>query len=329
MRHLSRHETRQLLRAIRAYRVAHPKAPPLAITCAGRRDGAGAQALGVLSTMLVARKMRLRYLHTPFSMMGHAPGSREDWAKAWEAFLNLGFGEEPVPPGADLVHVKEFLRDGIGVIRPDTVLAAPAYHWRKFQTPGALRRSGMSLRAKYRASRSPRPVVHRAPPGALTVAVHIRRGDVSYTHPIRKFFYTFDPPILKTIEGVRAVAARLGRETQVNVFSEGPPEMFSAYAAAGCRLHLGGDAFEAFHNLVSADILVQAKSSFSYIAGLISTGAVVHEPYSGQTGKLFYRSAPGWIVREESGAFDPDELRTALIGETWYRRTLQRILRWF
>ncbi len=122
---------------------------------------------------------------------------------------------------------------------------------------------------------------------------------------------------------------------RVNLFSEGPPEVFAAFAAADCRLYLDSDPFEAFHNLASADILVQAKSSFSYIAGMISTGAVLHERYIHKGGNTFYSPAPGWIVRDDAGAFDTDALRAALETRAaeerampWHRRPLDRLKRW-
>lgn len=251
---LTEDEMGQLLAAARAYRAARPNGPPLAITIAGRTDGAGAQALGVLSAMLWARGTGARYLHTPFSRMAHAIDSRQEWAKRWEAFLNLGRGETPVPPDASLIPAEDFLRDPELAAMPRAVVAAQSLHWKEFQTPNALHDLRPALRAKYRASRKSDLAVHRGPPGALTMAIHIRRGDITLDHPRRRHFYTQDDPILNTIEGVRAVLGALGRDVQINVYSEGPPDMFTAFAAAGCRLHLDGDAFEAFHNLVKADI---------------------------------------------------------------------------
>ena len=324
-------DMRRLLDAIGANRAAHPDAPPLSITVASRVDGAGAQALGIVSAMLWAKGVGARYLHTPFSRMDHAVGgTREDWARRWETFLNLGHSETPAPPDARLVSLEEFLRDPAAGTRPGAVVAARAFHWRKFQTAGALRTLRSPLRAKYRAARKSRIPLHRGPPGALTVAIHVRRGDITLEHPRRRQFYTHDEPILNAIRSVRAIAVALDRPVRINLYSEGPPEMFAAFAAAGCELHLDGDAFEAFHNLVRADILVQAKSSFSYIAGLISTGLVLHEPYVGSTGKTFYRPAPGWIVRDAAGAFDTQAVHALLAAQPeqrgigwWLSRPLQ------
>lgn len=99
--------------------------------------------------------------------------------------------------------------------------------------------------------------------------------------------------------------------------------MFEKFAAQGCHLHLDGDAIEAFHNLVSAAILVQAKRSFSYMAGLISTGVILREHYN------LYRAAPGWIQRGPLGGFDEALLRRALRpARPWYYRPFRPVRRW-
>lgn len=324
----ARNWRRELIAAVAAYQASRPGDPPLSITCRGRVDGGGAQALAVLSALLWAEATGCRYLHTPFASVGHAVGSRQAWAAKWEAFLNLGLGETPVPVDARIISVEEFLRDPAARAEPGIVLASEDFHYHSFQTPTALERLRPAFRAKYHAADKSSFTLHRGPSDALVVAVHVRRGDVTADHPQRKQFYTSDDVNLRTIELVRSVAAVRGRRVDVHIFSEGPAEMFSAFAAADCRLHLDGDALEAFHNLVSADILVQAKSSFSYMAGLLSTGVVLHHRY-------FYQRAPGWIMRDKAGAFQGKELLRALPPKSsqrrakpWYRRPFRRLRRW-
>lgn len=310
---LGERELRQVLAAMRAHQAAHPAASPISITCLGRHDGAGAQALGVISALLWAEATGGRYLHTPFAVMDHAVSATyEEWAARWERFMNLGHGERRVPRSARIIPARDLLNRPETLAKPGTVLAATYFHWREFQTPEALERLRPLLRRKYYSRSKSGVRIHRGASGGLMVAIHVRRGDITED---RRHFYTHNDLVMNTIEGVRAVARDLGRTLHLNLFSEGPAEMFAPFAAAGCTLHLDRDPFEAFHNLVSADILVQAKSSFSYLAGMISTGIVLHERYAtNAAGEAFYRHAPDWIVCDGTGAFDREALRQRLLS---------------
>ena len=49
--------------------------------------------------------------------------------------------------------------------------------------------------------------------------------------------------------------------------------------------------------LIEADILVMAKSFFSYVAAIISDGIKLYEPFDSPPLK-------GWLVRQPKGGFD-------------------------
>jgi hypothetical protein len=245
----------------------------LAVTVRGRSDGAGAQAASVLSGQVFARATGCRYLHSPFEVMSHAEGPPPAWAARWEAFLNLGHGETPVPEGAEVVNLADVVADPGAYAGRAVVIQG-----RRFPLAAGEREAARSLRPglrdRYFASSKAGVRLHRGPPGGITVALHVRRGDVTEAHHPRR--YVPDGTLVRTIEAVRAVAKPAGRPLRVNVYSEGPPEMFAAFAAVGCHLYLDTDPFEAFHNLVTADILVAAgPSAFSAVAAVLSRGIVL------------------------------------------------------
>jgi hypothetical protein len=157
------------------------------------------------------------------------------------------------------------------------------------------------LRAKYFASDKSAVRVHRRD-GALGVAVHLRRGDVAPGH------HRFLPDAvgLATIGALRATIESLGHAAIFNLFSEGEPDQFAPYAAAGCVLHLGPDPFEAFHNLVVADILVTADSQFSRAAAMLSDGIAINPTGTWGPGRK-------WLKRAPDGSFDTAAL-AALLG---------------
>jgi hypothetical protein len=61
----------------------------------------------------------------------------------------------------------------------------------------------------------------------------------------------------------------------------------------------GGDPLDALNSMIHADVLMMAKSSLSYVAGLLNKrGLVIHEPY-------WHAPVSGWIFNiwdDDAGA---------------------------
>ena len=95
---------------------------------------------------------------------------------------------------------------------------------------------------------------------------------------------------MSTIEGVRAVARDLGRTLHLNLFSEGPADMFAPpFAAANCTLHLDRGIRSKHSTTWSLPTSWCRPRTFSYLAGMISTGIVLHERYAtNAVGEPFY-----------------------------------------
>jgi len=66
----------------------------------------------------------------------------------------------------------------------------------------------------------------------------------------------------------------------------------------GCELCLNAPALTSLNALIYADILVLAKSSFSYVAGLLNDGIVVYEPF-------WHAPRPDWIGADKITALAP------------------------
>jgi hypothetical protein len=243
------------------------------ITCTGRTDGAGGQALSVISALAFADNHNCRYVHSPFRWIAHIEGDSAAWTRRWEEFFGFGHGEAPLPRDAEIVPIRRFVR----LVRrdpgyrsdPRTIVQSHGFGYREFSARD-ISRLTPKLRAKYYSSDKSAIPVHRKD-GAINVAVHVRRGDVTEGF----FRYMPDAPILAAIAQLRAILEQTGRAAIFNIFSEGSPDQFAPYSEAGCVLHLSTDTFETFHNLVAADILVPAHSAFSRTAALLSEGVIV------------------------------------------------------
>jgi hypothetical protein len=269
------------------------------ITCSGRLDGAGGQALSVISALAFADHHHCRYLHTSFRGIAHVEGDPESWTRRWEVFFGFGQGETPVPADAEIMPVRRFVRlyrrDPSYIPGPRVVVQAGSFGYSEF-SKSDMTRLTPRLRAKYNSRDKSAIRLHRAP-GAINVAIHVRRGDV------REGFFRYmpDAPILHTIAQLRAAFDSLGLAAALNVYSEGAVDNFQPYSEAGCLLHLSTDTFETFHNMVSADVLVPAPSAFSWTAALLSDAIVLAPDLSWGIRDL-------WLTRSPDGAFDQARL---------------------
>jgi len=143
-----------------------------------------------------------------------------------------------------------------------------------------------------------------AAPGRTVVALHVRRGDVELSGPTAPRATSNE----WYVRVMRAAAAKgptfFGKPgpADFHVYSEGEPEDFADLVAAGATLHLGAgsvrvngpqtrwatsEALQAMADLVSADVLVMARSSFSFLPAVYSRGVVLYQ-------KFWVRPLPGW-----------------------------------
>jgi hypothetical protein len=260
------------------------------ITCRDRDDGGGAQVAARISTMIFAGLKGLSYAHSPLAEVAHVPaGTRpEDWSRRWEEFFNLGAGEisaaEVEARGYPLRPVAKPHR-----FLPRSRCLHVVKHCHKVtdRHPEAWATLAPRLREKYRLS--PKPALAGYDDGRVQVAVHLRRGDVGASGRFSERF-TADEVVLAR---VRRVIDAVGPErATVRLFSQGSPDDFRAFAGLGVQLHLDDDVFETFHHFVRSDILFTAKSTFSYLGGVIGGKVCVAEPF-------WHPSLPGWIQPEE------------------------------
>lgn len=260
------------------------------ITCRDRDDGGGAQISARISTMILARLKGMTYAHSPLADVAHVPpGTRpEDWARAWEDFFNLGAGEitaaEIEARGYPLRSVPKPHR-----FLPRSRRLHVVAHCHKVTDhhPEAWAAIAPDLRKKYQLS--PKPALPGYDDGRVQIAVHLRRGDVGASGRFSERF-TADEVVLSRL--CRVLDAVGPDRATVRLFSQGSPDDFRAFADLGVRLHLDDDVFETFHHFVRSDILFAAKSTFSYLGGVIGGNICICEPF-------WHPMLPGWLRPED------------------------------
>jgi len=293
-------------------------------------EGIGGQFVKWNTARLLSRKHGLIFVHHPFTPSSHSPGLD------WEGFLGFGVGEieySSLATRSDMhvvdlppLHITavgaffgkasmpaDFLSLTLGQVLapepvlfrlgPDTWMDAQAHELEE-------------LRRKYRVARSTEMTIDHNPLTAVvTVAVHIRRGDVRTLKEIgsdegnrRWIDEVYYAKLCNGINGVLGVG-----NVEIRVYSDDIPESFEILPSISnvhFRIYEGApvDADIAFNEMVSADVLVIGMSSFSYLAALLSEGVkLVPYPYA-------HEVPSDWINCGAAGSFDAQQLSALMEG---------------
>jgi len=219
---------------------------PLNYTIAGRDDGFGAQYQALMSGIAYSKFKNYNYIHTPLYIVGASAKSSGHGASATELNDFIGIPNYPSKCNIDITEVhSEYVHSSNN----------PS----KYYTDSII-----TLLRNYYYSTS-KPVI-----GNIDIAIHIRRGDVilemlearytslSYYNKIIKFL-NYKYPLYNIV-----------------IFSEGNIKDFNKLNGKNISFKLNKSITETFHSLVSAKILVMAKSSFSYSAAILNSNEIYY-----------------------------------------------------
>ena len=261
----------------------------VSLSTAGRADGGGAQIHGQISAIAAAAAFGLPYVHLPLVKVEHSDGrSDEDWASDWNDYFGLAaLGSGSLGDQETWVQLPRWTPVALSPPRRQgTVLAAPHFHDFTDVYPATLHRSRPGLRAAQANSRRTVGLWH-FDAGLSSIAVHVRRGDVSSGQNAER--YSSASRIAHLIS--LATASASTTRTEVVLFSQTEDEDLSQLADQDSRIRvcLEPDVFVVLDHLLAADVLVMAKSSLSYVAALLRSDRVVYEPF-------WHPPMPDWIV---------------------------------
>ena len=243
-------------------------------------DGTGSQIQRRLSIWAYCKLNNLKYVHTPLFKLEHNYEKDELFEDKWENFFNISQGELKLEDVASsqLSYVdsmnKYFDENG----------------------PDLYDEVRNEFRKKYFMTEKPKLVFEE---GITNIAVHIRRGDLMTVHRnTRKRRFTSDEYFISLMSKfneelrgnckfyIYTQTPQLKSEIQ-RQHNETERDLFANYRNRNMNIELviDGCPFSDFHHLISADVLVTSKSSFSYVPALFSTNRVIynkfwHEPKS-------------------------------------------------
>lgn len=275
------------------------------ITCSGKIDGAGAQIQAVLSTILFAQELGIKYVHIPFKKISHNIDNDKSYERRWESFANLGFKELAVGQinSNELEIIKVSHPRQVKKIN-NTLYVIPDCHKFADRFPNLYLKLIPDFQKKYAESKD-KPDLY-FDPSKINIAMHMRRGDVTREDSKR---YTSNSFVLSIIKELSSVLSSSGRELVFHIYSQGCSKEFLEIEHSAIIFHLNESPFTTFHHMVSADVLVMAKSSFSYSAALFSKGVIIYLPF-------WHKPMKNWIIINKNGCFDKERFKDVLRQKT-------------
>jgi len=237
------------------------------LTCLGKTDGGGSQVLSIVGVAAFANYFGATFVHTPLSYIEHCPEDETmgNFCASWETIVDL-FGFRRAG-GEEFVHysMKDFLVDFLLFRTRGKFISLGDIHYITDTHPEVYESLdiGGELVSKDLGN------------GETTnIYVHVRRGDVMLEGQ-HSFRFTSDEIVRGHISYVRELA---GKKSKVHIVTENPDSDFRR-KFEDCEIVDEGNPVTALLLLAKADILIMAKSQFSYVAALASKGQIFYEPY--------------------------------------------------
>lgn len=260
-----------------------------------RRDGCGARALDVVASMAVAAKTGVRFGGVVTNAVkAHGTDCNAEIASLFGNQLNFFTGNPYKCPSAricssvechSIYEFQERLKHNHGntlhlrALDEDQTLSPGVAmeltnHMHLVGPFGFLTASfvkGMRAQAASFAGHA-----RHFTGGALPIAMHVRRGDVTSSDMLR---WVSDEDNFRIIDVVREVLPK----AQIHIFSSAEGNYSSAsfeeYRRRGALVHLHDSVIDTWAHFIKAKLFIMGRSSFSYVPALLSTGCVVYQQF--------------------------------------------------
>lgn len=215
------------------------------LTIAGRTDGFGAQYLAFMSGIAFCEYKGWEYVHTPIKtlLFGEIPAEMNE-------FIGI--------PASTKTHADTSCR------------LAEAVHYAK--RPDTYYTDAVRAQIREFYYRTPKPAACQ-----YDIALHIRRGDVQRFSQYR-FRYVSNKRYRQILTHLKAKFPNYS----IGIYSQGKIDDFAELTrGGGGNVHfcLNEDLKKTFHAMVTAKVLVTARSDLSYAAALLSKGEIYYTPY--------------------------------------------------
>lgn len=249
-------------------------AVPIRLTC-DRSDGGGAQLHGRISTIAFARTFGLDYVHTPITEV-HITETRETSEK-WNSLLDFSIFGEAVEVGSSPRTPVTFFGLILSIFlgragRQSQIYQVDHCHFFTDRFPRAVHRLRSELRVAFFRKNGyelrEEILLHIRSQMASEDTNFLRRSDKETME--RKILMAKSTP-----HPCRIIGVSIGSD--VTGQSDGE-----------ISIEEGLDAYDSFRAFVQASVFIMAKSSLSYVAGLLNPNTVFYEAH-------WHPKMPDWI----------------------------------
>jgi len=249
------------------------------ITCHGKTDGIGAQALAIMSAQLFAYHFKVNYIHTPFNNI-QFQNSRE---KELESFMNLGEGETKITETSMPVARRKKLAY---FFKKNVIYEIPHFHeFTDLNTEKYLLIKPI-LQKKFNINK---PTAAQENSNELRISLHLRRGDVTADqHPDR---FTNNEVTISRLKTILDQLNSLNVNTSLTIISEGSEQDFAQFKEnlnTKINYLLDANIESTLNKMINTDVLIIAKSALSYCAALLTNATVIYEEF-------WHKPLPNWF----------------------------------
>ena len=222
------------------------------MTIHGKTDGFGSQLQAIFSLIAYCNYKGYTYVHTPMYTMHHNDEKIKDFSTYMNNFINI---EHKFTAINDLSNYEKSIVYEV----KEGPFVHGSIHPEYFYNSYVLN----LFREMYFSVKKPALIYDKT---VTNIAIHIRRGDVNpRKYPSRFISNEHYVKLLKKMTLDNSV---------IHIFSEGDVKDFEDiiinFPDNKFAMHINENIQVSFHHMVMADVLVVAKSSFSYCAGLLN-----------------------------------------------------------
>ncbi len=224
-------------------------------------DGFGAQYQKIISAYIYCKINNLTYKYTPFSKIEHNYDNDPLFIEKKEKFINL-YNNIPLITNEDNIKI----------------IHGEPYYWINENSSKnidiACNSEHMDFIKKCFWQDKERDVYKN---NKKNIAIHIRREN---SHDLGQAGERATIPDTYYLSIMEVIRNKYNNSNlQFHIYSQGDIDNFKIYDQNDVILHINEDLEKTFLGMVGADILVTSRSSFSYIAALLSDGEIYYKKF--------------------------------------------------